>query len=182
MSVSQKTRFAVFARDNFTCRYCARRPPEVILEVDHFHPQARGGSDKASNLFAACRECNNGKSDTIVLATFASVREDIKEQRQQHYDMLEVREKRAEEDDNTKGACRYWERTFPSIDGMLEESERRSIADFLRRLPAEKVKEAIDITFKKDFKTPLAPDQRFRYFCGTCIGLLKNINGQSRLR
>ncbi|MCL5099991.1 MAG: HNH endonuclease [Candidatus Marsarchaeota archaeon] len=54
-------RFDVFRRDNFTCQYCGRKPPEVELEVDHVIPRALGGSNDISNLKTACRECNRGK-------------------------------------------------------------------------------------------------------------------------
>ena len=50
MSVSKSVRFEIFARDAFTCQYCGRRPPEVVLELDHIHPRAKGGSDDLTNL------------------------------------------------------------------------------------------------------------------------------------
>jgi 5-methylcytosine-specific restriction endonuclease McrA len=33
MAITKKLRFEVFKRDNFTCRYCGRKTPEVILLV-----------------------------------------------------------------------------------------------------------------------------------------------------
>jgi 5-methylcytosine-specific restriction endonuclease McrA len=38
MAISKKLRFEVFKRDNFTCQYCGRETPEVILEADHVIP------------------------------------------------------------------------------------------------------------------------------------------------
>jgi hypothetical protein len=61
--MSNKLRFAVFARDEFTCIYCGSRPPDVALEVDHYIPVASGGSDDMWNLATACTACNSGKSD-----------------------------------------------------------------------------------------------------------------------
>jgi hypothetical protein len=56
------TRFAVFRRDNFTCRYCGRRPPVVELTIDAVIPDALGGSHRdPPNLLTACRDCNIGK-------------------------------------------------------------------------------------------------------------------------
>jgi 5-methylcytosine-specific restriction endonuclease McrA len=43
MAVTPKVRFEVFKRDNFTCRYCGRKTPEVVLEVDHVVPVAEDG-------------------------------------------------------------------------------------------------------------------------------------------
>ena len=61
-----KLRFQVLQRDNFTCQYCGRRPPECILEVDHKYPKAKGGLDKIENYITSCRECNLGKGDVIL--------------------------------------------------------------------------------------------------------------------
>lgn len=55
-------RFCILRRDGFTCRYCGRRPPDVVLHVDHMVPVARGGTSDEDNLITACRRCNLGKS------------------------------------------------------------------------------------------------------------------------
>ncbi len=62
MPVSIRTRFEVFKRDSFTCRYCGRQSPEVVLEIDHIVPTADGGSDDRINLTTSCWQCNRGKS------------------------------------------------------------------------------------------------------------------------
>lgn len=62
-SISNKVRFEVLKRDDFSCHYCGAKPPEVRLEVDHIEPIARGGSNDESNLVAACERCNCGKRD-----------------------------------------------------------------------------------------------------------------------
>lgn len=62
MAVSVRARFEVFKRDGFTCRYCGRKSPEVVLEVDHIIPVAEGGSDDEMNLATSCWDCNRGKS------------------------------------------------------------------------------------------------------------------------
>lgn len=60
-SLSVRTRFEVFKRDSFQCRYCGRRSPEVVLEVDHLVPVVEGGTDDPINLVTSCWECNSGK-------------------------------------------------------------------------------------------------------------------------
>jgi hypothetical protein len=60
--ISKGKRFEIFKRDGFTCQYCGRRPPEVVLEVDHVEPQSLGGSDEEINLVSSCFDCNRGKS------------------------------------------------------------------------------------------------------------------------
>ncbi len=57
-------RAAVFARDNYTCRYCSDRPAD--LECDHVVPFSRGGLSTMDNLAAACGPCNRSKSDYLV--------------------------------------------------------------------------------------------------------------------
>lgn len=54
-------RFDVLARDEYTCRYCGRKAPDVVLHVDHIVPVARGGTNEPANLVTACRDCNEGK-------------------------------------------------------------------------------------------------------------------------
>lgn len=60
-----KIRARIFARDNFTCFYCAVRGQ--VMECDHIFPVARGGIDSDDNLTTACLPCNRSKgSKTIV--------------------------------------------------------------------------------------------------------------------
>lgn len=62
MAVSKRTRFEVLKRDNYICRYC--RSAENALTIDHVIPTALGGSDGPSNLVAAYKDCNSGKSSS----------------------------------------------------------------------------------------------------------------------
>ena len=62
MPLSVRTRFEVFKRDGFTCRYCGRKSPDVVLEVDHILPLCEGGTDDAVNLATSCWDCNHGKA------------------------------------------------------------------------------------------------------------------------
>ena len=63
MSVSTRTRFEIFKRDGFRCRYCGKTTMETVLHVDHVVPRAGGGTDDPENLITACQACNLGKSD-----------------------------------------------------------------------------------------------------------------------
>jgi hypothetical protein len=71
-TLSARTRFEVFKRDEFQCRYCGRRSPEVILEVDHVVPVCEGGDDDPINLVTACWECNSGKSGNPLAAVITA--------------------------------------------------------------------------------------------------------------
>jgi len=62
MAVSKHLRYEILRRDNYTCRYCGARGPEVPLTVDHVTPSALGGTDTPDNLATACEPCNTGKA------------------------------------------------------------------------------------------------------------------------
>jgi hypothetical protein len=64
--VSKRLRFEIFKRDGFVCQYCGRRPPDVVLEVDHIHPRAAGGTNDICNLVTACADCNRGKGPGLL--------------------------------------------------------------------------------------------------------------------
>lgn len=59
--ISLSLRFSVFERDRYTCQYCGRQSPDVVLHVDHAMPVALGGDNRIDNLLTACSECNIGK-------------------------------------------------------------------------------------------------------------------------
>lgn len=61
--ISKKLRFEVFKRDSFTCQYCGRKAPDVLLVADHIEPVSEGGTADLLNLVTACRDCNAGKSN-----------------------------------------------------------------------------------------------------------------------
>lgn len=86
-SLSKKIRFEVFKRDKFTCVYCGRKAPDVILEVDHIEPVAKGGDNSITNLVTSCIDCNRGKRDIPL-----SVNETLEKQRIQLELLQEKRE------------------------------------------------------------------------------------------
>ena len=61
IGITKKTRFEVFKRDGFTCQYCGRMAPDVVLEIDHINPINNGGTNDILNLVTSCFDCNRGK-------------------------------------------------------------------------------------------------------------------------
>ena len=51
----------VLLKCNHQCSYCDAR--QVPLELDHLQPRAKLGSNRASNLVAACKPCNQRKGN-----------------------------------------------------------------------------------------------------------------------
>lgn len=62
--ISKKMRFEIFKRDSFTCQYCGKKAPDVVLHIDHIKPVAAGGRNSLLNLVTSCIECNLGKGAT----------------------------------------------------------------------------------------------------------------------
>ncbi len=84
--ISKKTRFEVFKRDKFTCQYCGKKAPDVVLHIDHIKPVAAGGKSDILNLVTACLDCNSGKgarilTDNAVLDAQRAQIEAVKERR-----------------------------------------------------------------------------------------------------
>lgn len=90
-SLSKRLRFAVFTRDEFTCRYCGQCPPTVKLVIDHVIPVAGGGTDDESNLITSCENCNQGKSDKP-LGTAAPTDGDTRRMAQEHLEQVSLAE------------------------------------------------------------------------------------------
>ncbi len=64
----------VLAKWNHACAYCGVK--DVPLNLDHVIPRAKGGSDRVSNLVAACVPCNQ-KKDARSLAEFLKSKPDV---------------------------------------------------------------------------------------------------------
>jgi 5-methylcytosine-specific restriction endonuclease McrA len=59
--LTKRQRFLILERDKHTCKSCGRKPPEVVLEVDHRISVFAGGGNEPSNLQTLCFDCNRGK-------------------------------------------------------------------------------------------------------------------------
>lgn len=67
--MTKKLRESIKARDNFTCCNCGNSThvePNLLLEIDHIIPVAKGGQTVADNLQTLCWKCNRAKGDKIV--------------------------------------------------------------------------------------------------------------------
>lgn len=57
------SRLNIYARDGFTCQYCAVRFATEDLTFDHVLPRSRGGSTNWENIVTCCIACNSAKAD-----------------------------------------------------------------------------------------------------------------------
>jgi hypothetical protein len=177
VGISKKLRFDVFKRDGFCCQYCGAHPSEtVLLEVDHIHPVAEGGSNDIDNLVSACMDCNRGKGAGLLssvpqsLSDKASVTQEREAQLRGYYEILEAVKQRKDDE--------LWSIADIFMERYSEESILRtrlaSIRTFLDRLNYYEVQEAMEIATDKCH----SKNQGFSYFCGICWRKIKRANGE----
>lgn len=94
MAVSPENREHVRQRFGRRCAYCGVHETDVgsELEIEHFHPQSKGGSDELDNLVYCCSACNRFKasywptSDTpLYLQPLNPLNDDLRE----HIELLD---------------------------------------------------------------------------------------------
>jgi hypothetical protein len=159
MALSVRTRFEVFKRDGFCCQYCGRKSPEVVLEVDHIVPLARGGSDDPINLITSCWDCNHGKAAVPLAETLTG--EDphdkavmlLERERQlEEYNQV-IAADRERRDQQGWALWRYWqtEQGCTSKDS-LDSAPRADInwlIGALRYCPEQMIREFMDMAIAK---------------------------------
>lgn len=67
--MTKKLREFIKERDNYTCCTCGNSThvePNLLLEIDHIIPVAKGGITSEENLQTLCWKCNRAKSDKIL--------------------------------------------------------------------------------------------------------------------
>lgn len=177
VAISKKVRFDVFKRDGFRCTYCGATPSDsVLLEVDHIHPVAEGGTNESDNLVTACFECNRGKGAELLSVIPQSLEDKAAEtaereaQIRAYYEVLEAKKQRKDEE--------LWSIADILMERYRDESILRtrlaSIRSFLERLDYYEVREAMEIATDKMYSSGPA----FKYFCGICWRKIKRANGE----
>lgn len=150
--ITKKVRFEVFKRDSFKCQYCGRSSPDVILEVDHIVPVAEGGDNSILNLITSCRDCNRGKSKTL-LSDLTAV-----ERQQKHLeDMNAIKEQSEMMIEWRKELMLIEERQIDALDEHISKMTgygmsdvgRRNMRNYIKRFSFTEVFEAVDIAFTK---------------------------------
>jgi hypothetical protein len=176
-AMSKTLRFEVFKRDGFKCQYCGAHPPQVILQVDHIHPVAKGGSDEIGNLITSCQPCNLGKG----VRSLTSAPQGMKEQ------TAEAQEREAQIkgfSEVMEAARQRMDREAWNVAAALEGAEEidefsranlQSIRMFIKRAGYWPVLEAAEAAYGR-----FGISQRaFKYFCGICWGLIREIEAAS---
>lgn len=159
MALSVRTRFEVFKRDDFTCRYCGKKSPEVVLEVDHIVPRAEGGSDDEMNLATSCWDCNHGKAAVPLAETMTG--EDPhdraillmeRERQLREYNQV-LAESRARREKQAWTLLYYWENVE-----HLDSYPRRDVSWLVKSLehvPAEVIRNFMTNAISRDYTDDL---------------------------
>lgn len=182
MSVSKRVRFEVFKRDKFTCQYCGKRPPEVMLEVDHVVPRCDGGSDDMANLVTACVPCNRGKAGIPLesvapaideMEMLAGIQEMLERQMGLRQSMAVAEAKRKAMDDAVRKVWDWWEDAF----GKGTHFEPAGVRKFLAELDMEDLEEAVAAAEAASERRRFSGYGIWKYFCGICWNMIKESRG-----
>jgi hypothetical protein len=177
MAVSKRLRFEILRRDNHACRYCGAAAPDVPMTVDHVVPTALGGSDDPSNLVAACKDCNAGKSAS---APDAPIVADVAADALRWAKALEVAANamltdlwgREELFSQFKSYWGIWQNdNGDTIE--LPRNWRKTVESFIGvGLPVAVLLECIRIAMDAP---KVRPEDTFRYMCGTAWARVKRL-------
>lgn len=183
--ISKETRFEVFKRDSFTCQYCGRSAPDVILNVDHIQPVAKDGDNSITNLITACFDCNNGKrdkelSDDSAIKKQKKMLDELQERRDQLQMMMQWQKSLSSLDEEIiDQACDYWEELTEEY--RLTDSGREMLRKSIKRFGFQKVIEAMRTSVmqyaKKDSDKKFTPDsiqKAYEYIARICAAEQRN--------
>jgi hypothetical protein len=148
-SLSKKIRFEVFKRDSFTCQYCGKSAPTVVLHVDHITPVKEGGTNDITNLITACADCNLGKgarklSDTSEVMKAKKQLDELNARREQLEMMLQWKKGLSNIEEQQVDAIAE---RFNSFSGFkVNENGRRKIKKWLKDFGFSEIYDCIEIS------------------------------------
>lgn len=188
--MGRRIRFDVFKRDSFTCQYCGRTPPTVILHIDHVVAVANGGGEELDNLLTSCRECNLGKG-ARPLGDRPAPRPNAEEllKRREEEQLIQdqmflynefLMERREEKQDAIERLGRYWYNKTERVKDQYVFGTGRapSIGRFLDSLPEARIAEAMDIAHaNRPPSIGSMGGRTFRYFCAVCWNWIREQEG-----
>jgi len=182
--LSKRKRFEVFKRDGFTCVYCGRKPPQVMLQADHVLAVAAGGGDETHNLVTSCSECNLGKSDRPLTDTLPCQLEEMErkvEIAEQTKGLNELLlQLRAEREEMAVRLGEHWMDQlmvdlFPDEVGRygFTAGQLKNLQPFLDRLCEAEIMDAIDVTMNWKRGVDAVEADTWQYFYGVCWRKIK---------
>jgi hypothetical protein len=179
--VTPKIRFEVFKRDSFTCQYCGRTAPQVVLNVDHIKPVSKGGSNSILNLITSCFDCNSGKSnrelsdDAIITKQIDELK--IMQAKREQLNLImkwrdELKEMHADE---LLYANSTFEDTFSTT---LTEYGKNMMSKLIKQFGFVEFLDALDIAATKKFRD----GEALKYIAGICWNRQKGKENDASIR
>lgn len=173
--IGKKMRFEVFKRDKFTCQYCGRKAPDVVLEVDHIKPVSEGGANEMINLVTACFDCNRGKgkrelSDDATIITQQKQLEELSEKREQMKMLIDWKKELVNLDTiAVDEVCEYFSELIEG-EGTISEHGRLTVKKWLKDFSLEEILDAIRIAVDKyyEFGNSQSAEEAFNKVGGIC--------------
>lgn len=171
-TISKKIRFEVFKRDKFTCQYCGRQAPDVILEVDHIKPIADNGTNDIMNLITACFDCNRGKGKRTL-----TQQDELKKQQKMLQELSERKEQLEMLVEWKQGLSNLEDEMLDKIEELLKitgyvfsEQGKKNFRTLIKRYGFEEVYECTNISLQQyyipDNKESI--DKTFDYVSRIC--------------
>ena len=164
-STGKRQRFRIFERDSFTCQYCGKRPPEVVLHLDHIVPVSKGGQDDDENLITSCADCNLGKA-AFKLGNLPKQAQKNSAAIAEKYEQLKAFYNYQQKTSRLKEALfddvySYWIEVW---DCELRSPLKSSLRNFLKTHSVDEIKDAIDLA--RSWVRNARTEDGFRYMCG----------------
>lgn len=149
-AIPKALRFEVFKRDAFTCQYCGRKAPEVVLHCDHVVPVVAGGATDILNLITSCIDCNLGKggrllSDHAALAKQHQQLDELQERREQLEMMIRWRDELQRQ--SVDALAQIEDRLVDRGGYLLNDIDRARLRRWLNQHGAADLLKAIDDAF-----------------------------------
>lgn len=178
-TLNKKLRFSVFARDNFTCQYCGRRPDEdaVVLHADHTVSVKDGGTNDIENLVTSCADCNLGKGAKSILKRTKTI-EDVETElsmAKERLEQVKAMNKKRNAIDKINSKI-FLQKVKWATDIIGDSDERllellQNAADKLK-CGQDKLVEALHITASRNETSPFSDNHGYvSYFSGVCRNL-----------
>lgn len=165
--IGNKLRFDIFKRDLFTCQYCGKTPPNIVLEIDHIMPVSKGGTNNINNLLTSCFNCNRGKNKHELNQVPPTLENNIlvlKEKKKQYSEYLKLTKFMQDaKEEQLRIIDNIYEQYFPEyeLSGRFRDS---SVTMFIEKLSLYVVSEAMRNACSRVYNNNMA----IKYFCGIC--------------
>ena len=182
-SIGNKLRFEVFKRDSFTCKWCGKSSPDVVLNIDHIEPVSKGGTNEILNLVTSCFECNSGKSNRLLSDDTVVVKQKeqmdlVQEKRNQMNLMYEWKKGLSEVENESRDlVVDYIKSKCPDINISIQ--GLGYISQLIKKFDFSSILESVDISAEKYLRFDSKGDyldESYDVFIDKIGGILVNKN------